>query len=485
MAKTPVRPLVSVLMPSYNHAPYVRAAVESVLQQSYEDLELIAIDDASSDATWEVLQSFDDERLRRYRHAANQGAHATLNEAMGMAQGDYIAILNSDDIYSPMRLERLVEAATAVDSAELFMYSDVEFIDAAGASAGEHGRAVDYRALRAICNTLDPSNWFLAGNPAISTSNFFFSSSLAKKVGGFAPLRYTHDWDWALRACRQTMPIWFRETLLSYRVHPGNSLSEDDAWRHIHENSHVQAKALLARPLRADPETESFTACQALLYNLSFHPLGVLFYVLYHHAGVPDARLEELTVGERETRFLKNLALAVGFPEELFHSVRQLAEFKDVIAGQAALLQERWSAIHEMTEDIIERDRTIEAQAQLLVDRLNAIEQMNGMIEERDRCIAAQGDMLQERYRSMAAQDDMIRERDRCIAAQEDMLQERYRSMAAQEDMLQERWHAMQEMSRVIAERQEEIKGLRSDRLVQLALRVRKALRWLSASGGH
>jgi uncharacterized protein (DUF3084 family) len=185
--------------------------------------------------------------------------------------------------------------------------------------------------------------------------------------------------------------------------------------------------------------------------------LGVLFYVLYHHAGVPDARLEELTVGERETRFLKNLALAVGFPEELFHSVRQLAEFKDVIAGQAALLQERWSAIHEMTEDIIERDRTIEAQAQLLVDRLNAIEQMNGMIEERDRCIAAQGDMLQERYRSMAAQ----------------------------EDMLQERWHAMQEMSRVIAERQEEIKGLRSDRLVQLALRVRKAMRWLSASGGH
>jgi glycosyltransferase involved in cell wall biosynthesis len=457
MTNTLTRPLVSVLMPAFNHASYVRTAVESVLGQTYGNLELIVIDDASSDATWEVLQSFDDPRVRLYRHEANQGAHATLNEGLALAKGEFIAILNSDDIYSPVRLERLVEAATAADSAELFMYADVEFIDAIGASAGEHGRAMDYRALLAVCNILDPSNWFLAGNPAISTSNFFFSSGLAKKVGGFAPLRYTHDWDWALRACRQTIPIWLHETLLAYRVHPGNSLSEDDAWRHIHENSHVQAKALLARPLCSDPETESFAACQALLHNLSFHPLGVLFYVLYHHAGVPDARLEELTVGGRETWFLENLALAEGFPEDLFHSVRQLAEFKHVIASQAALLQERWSAIHDMTEAIIERDGTIEAQAQLLVDRLNAIEQMNGMIVERDRCIAAQDDMLQERYRSMAAQDDM----------------------------LQERWHAMQEMSRAIAERQEEIKGLRSDRLVQLALRVRKAMRWLSSSKGH
>jgi len=430
MTNTNASPLVSVLMPAYNHAPYVRVAVESVLGQTHGNLELIVIDDASLDETWAELQSIKDDRLRLTRHENNQGAHATLNEAMGMAQGDYIAILNSDDIYSPKRLERLLEAANEAGSAELFMYSDVDFIEATGASASEEGRAMDYRALLAVCATLEPLNWFLAGNPAISSSNFFFSRALAKKVGGFAPLRYTHDWDWALRACRQAVPVWLHEPLLAYRVHPGNTLSEDDAWRHIHENSHIQAKALLARPSSADPETETFAACQALLRNMSFHPLALLVYVLYGQAGVADGRLEELTVGDQETWFLKNLAWATGCPEDLFRSVRQLAEFKHVIASQAALLQERWGAIRDMSGVIIERDRTIEAQGQLLADRLNAIEQMNGMIEERDRCVTAQ------------------------------------------DAMIQERWQTMQEMS-------EEITDLRSDRLVKLALRVRKAMRWL------
>jgi glycosyltransferase involved in cell wall biosynthesis len=67
MPNTLAHPLVSVLMPAYNHAPYVRAAVESVLRQTYGNLELIAIDDASSDATWEVLQSFVDGRLRHHQ----------------------------------------------------------------------------------------------------------------------------------------------------------------------------------------------------------------------------------------------------------------------------------------------------------------------------------------------------------------------------------------------------------------------------------
>ena len=64
MSNTLIPPLVSVLMPAYNHAPYVRAAVESVLGQTYGNLEFIVIDDASSDATWDVLQTFEDERLR-------------------------------------------------------------------------------------------------------------------------------------------------------------------------------------------------------------------------------------------------------------------------------------------------------------------------------------------------------------------------------------------------------------------------------------
>lgn len=437
-----VTPLVSVLMPAYNHEAYVGAAVESVLSQTNPDWELIVIDDASQDGTWEVLQSFKDARLRLKRHEVNQGAHSTLNEALEMARGEYIAIINSDDVFATNRIDRMLGEAGASGEREVFVFTDVDFIGPAGEPANEHSRAIAYRDLRAACDALTRDVWFLAGNPAITTSNFFFSRALANQVGDFAPLRYTHDWDWALRACRHTAPIWLHEPLLAYRVHSGNTLSEEDAWRHIHENSHIQAKALLARPSSTDPETETFAACQALLRNESLHPLALLVYVLYRQAGVLDGRLEELTVGDQETWFLKNLAWVTGCPEDLFRSVRQLADFKREISSQAALLQERWNTIHEMNGVIIERDRAIEAQGQLLVDRWNAIEQMNGMIEERDRC------------------------------------------MAAQDVMIQERWHAMQEMGRVIVERQEEIMNLRSDRLVKLALRVRKAMGWLRSDRG-
>ncbi|MDP1644125.1 MAG: glycosyltransferase [Thiobacillus sp.] len=442
MPNTNTSPLVSVLMPAYNHAPYVRAAVESVLGQTYGNLELIAIDDASSDATWGVLQSFEDERLHLSRHDTNQGAHATLNEAMGLARGEFIAIINSDDVFAANRIDRLLAEAVASGERDVFAFTDVDFIGPAGEPANEHSRAIAYRDLRAACDALTRDAWFLAGNPAITTSNFFFSRALANEVGDFAPLRYTHDWDWALRAQKRTSPIWIREGLLGYRVHAANTLSEDDVWRHIHENSHVQARALSTLPIESGAEFAAFQTCLALLKNESFHPLPLLFYLLHRLAGVPNSRMEELTSGQGGTWLMRKLAETSACPEGIFHSVRQLAEREQTIASQAALLQERWSAIHDMNGVIIERDEAIEAQGQLLVDRWNAIEQMNGMIEERDRCIAAQ------------------------------------------DAMIQERWHTMQEMSRVIVERQEEIMDLRSDRLVKLALCVRKAMRWLRSDRG-
>jgi glycosyltransferase involved in cell wall biosynthesis len=76
----------------------------SVLAQTLGDLELIVIDDASRDGTWDAIQSIRDPRLRAFRHKDNQGAHVTLNEGLGLASGDFLAILNSDDAFHPERL---------------------------------------------------------------------------------------------------------------------------------------------------------------------------------------------------------------------------------------------------------------------------------------------------------------------------------------------------------------------------------------------
>ena len=236
-------PVVSVLLPSYNHARYLRAAIDSVLAQSLDALELIIIDDASADESWSIIEAIDDPRVKASRHDTNAGAHATLNEALAQAGGEFVAILNSDDIYSPGRLQRIVDEMRAHDAG--FAFSDLRFIDDAGTPCPDHERARDYRDACAWCAPRPATDWFLSGNLAVTTSNFVFRRSLAGEIGEFRPLRYTHDWAWALEAAARTPLVWLRgEALLDYRVHPSNTLSEGDRWRHIHENAFIQIVAI-------------------------------------------------------------------------------------------------------------------------------------------------------------------------------------------------------------------------------------------------
>lgn len=418
------KPLVSVLMPAYNHALFVRFAVECVLGQSYANLELIVIDDASQDGTWIELQSFKDDRLHLYRHETNRGAHASLNEALGIARGEFMVILNSDDLFSHGRIERLMVEAFNGDRRNLFVITDVEFIDREGNAAPEHPRAMAYRALCDFCDTQRPENWFLAGNVAISTSNFFFSRPLAEKVGKFAPLRYTHDWDWALRAIRYASPIWVREELLKYRVHEANTLSENDVWRHIHENSYVQARALMAldRSLGdgVDRELKALDICVSLLKNESCHPLSLLCLLTYVLAGVEDKRLLELAWASREGGVLQTLSELSACPPDLFRSIPYLAEREKVAAAQATMIDERWRAMQKMSEEIAKRDETIAAQSALIDERWQAMQKMSGEIASRDECIASQAAMIEERWNIIQHMNGEIANRDQLIEGLQD-----------------------------------------------------------------
>ena len=367
--------LVSVLMPAFNHERFVRDAVESVLGQTYANLELIVIDDASQDDTWAAVQSFKEGRLRLYRHEANQGAHATLNRALGLARGDFIAIINSDDRFDPKRIERLLSIVEGADSELPFAFTDVEFIDEEGDAIPTHPRTQAYRRLRAMCGAIPSEFWFLAGNPAVSTSNFFFSRRLMEKVGGFSSLRYTHDWDWALRANRSGSLIWARESLLRYRVHQGSTLSEDDVWRHVHENSYVQADALLrlGELLQADSSGASSAAhgaCSALFGNESLHPLSLLCFLLYRLSGIDAKQMLELASCADGNWLLPEIAASVPCPSELFLSIGHLAQREKVITAQKAMIDERWQAMQTMQA--------------ALQERWDAMQNMRGEIDKRD-----------------------------------------------------------------------------------------------------
>ena len=102
---------VSVIIPAYNTAQYIQQAIASLLSQTLENLEIVVVDDCSTDNTVEVIQSFDDPRLRLLLNEHNLGAGGARNRALRAATGKWVAVLDSDDWYAPERLSRLVEVA--------------------------------------------------------------------------------------------------------------------------------------------------------------------------------------------------------------------------------------------------------------------------------------------------------------------------------------------------------------------------------------
>lgn len=242
--------LVTVVIPAYNHANYVVEAIDSVLAQTYCHWQLIVIDDGSTDDTWPILQAYanrvSDPRIHLFTQK-NAGSHATLNRGLDMAETPYLAILNSDDRFTPTRLERLMEVAQA-SSGDVFITTGLRLIDQNGQSLSPmhwwnamHSDTLQRWRLAQSRVRYPAMESLLWGNFTVSTSNFFMSRTLWQKMGGFKRLRYIPDWDYALRVASQ-LPEAFHfldeEVLLDYRLH-GNNTILGGALRNHAEAYHV------------------------------------------------------------------------------------------------------------------------------------------------------------------------------------------------------------------------------------------------------
>lgn len=106
MVEILANPTVSAVIPTYNRAHLVGRAIQSVLNQTYQDFEIIVVDDGSTDNTEEVVKSFNDPRIRYIRHDQNRGGSAARNTGIKMARGEYIAFQDSDDEWLPEKLEK-------------------------------------------------------------------------------------------------------------------------------------------------------------------------------------------------------------------------------------------------------------------------------------------------------------------------------------------------------------------------------------------
>ncbi|SOD98785.1 glycosyltransferase [Caenispirillum bisanense] len=231
----PNTPLVSVVMPVYNHERYVIDAIRSVFDQTWRPLELIMIDDGSTDGSAAAIRRFladtpaPEGVTVSFDSRPNKGAHTTINEGLAKAAGTYIAVLNSDDAYLPERLAKCVRAAQEHAARLIFTYVDPIDDDGAPLPQGHRWRSW-YADVMLEEMELSPSisTLLLRYNVGISTGNFVFHRSLLDDIGPFADFRYAHDVDFLLRACFLEEPVILREKLYRYRVHASNTIAESD-----------------------------------------------------------------------------------------------------------------------------------------------------------------------------------------------------------------------------------------------------------------
>jgi glycosyltransferase involved in cell wall biosynthesis len=226
-----IDPTISVIIPLYNHENYIKDAIDSVVNQTFEDFELIIINDGSTDKSENVVKEIHDHRIKYY-FQENQGASNTINKGIKFAKGEYISILNSDDKYDHNRLNELfniLEEENEIAAA----FSDIEIIDDKGDLVRYHKGAeenwVDH----------DPASSFkgeekiildlLAGNFLLTTSNLFCRKTIFSDIGYFSQLRYAHDYDFFLRLCYHFRVHIESKALLKYRQHPKNTIKESEA----------------------------------------------------------------------------------------------------------------------------------------------------------------------------------------------------------------------------------------------------------------
>jgi len=239
------KPLISVIIPLYNHEAFIEETIQSVLNQTFTDFELIVIDDGSKDNSVGLVSAIKDSRLTLLTQE-NAGAHNTLNRGIKLAQADYIAILNSDDIWHSQRLQKCM-ALLQSDSGLEAVFSYIECIDGQGDFIRYQEEDMDnYYRVEKPDNfyTLTINEKLLAGNFLYTTSNLICRKNVFKKLGGFNHLRFVHDYAFFLKLTRDYKVAIIKEYLLKYRFHDNNTISQNFA-QSIFETGVVLADFLL------------------------------------------------------------------------------------------------------------------------------------------------------------------------------------------------------------------------------------------------
>lgn len=209
---------VSICIPSYNHGAFIGEAIQSVLDQTYQDLEIIVVDDCSTDNSKEVVKSFKDPRIKFFRNEKNLGMVPNTNKALRLAKGEFIGVLNSDDYCGSKMIETALKMFD--ENPEIgFTYSSYVVVN-------ENGEIIT-KVKSCGCNKVFKSKEGfkkLAFGSIAAPSGVMVRRKCYEDVGPFdEEFPYCHDWNMCLRLSLKYDFACLSDYLLYYRMHSRNT----------------------------------------------------------------------------------------------------------------------------------------------------------------------------------------------------------------------------------------------------------------------
>ena len=223
--------LVSIFINAYNSENFILEAVGSVLNQSYKNIQLVVIDDCSTDKTYELLKTVKDNRLELYKNEVNMGISYTCNRGIDLCRGEYIAHIDSDDVWMVNMLEKQV-GFLEQNPKYGACFSQADIIDSSGKLCND-----THSELKEIYNMYNlPQEkmfrYFIENPNRLSHSSVVAKASVVKQIGHHRlSTRYLHDYDYWLRMIMHCEIYILQEALTMIRVHnDSNSTMNESKW---------------------------------------------------------------------------------------------------------------------------------------------------------------------------------------------------------------------------------------------------------------
>ncbi len=240
--------LVCIIMPSYNTGRFIAETINSVLAQTYENWELIIVDDCSTDNTDEVVATFNDKRIKYIKNEKNSGAAVSRNRALREAGGKWIAFLDSDDLWKPDKLEKQV--AFMEENDYHFSYTNYSEIDEESKPLGRHVTGPKMISKTGMYNYC----W-----PGCLTVMYD-----AETVGliQIADIKKNNDYAMWLKVCKRAKCYLLNEDLASYRKRAGSISNHSyKALIKWHYKLFREAEGM-------NPIASAFNTCRNLLFGV-------------------------------------------------------------------------------------------------------------------------------------------------------------------------------------------------------------------------